>query len=257
MNLLISKLTNLVSNTSNAVLLVASTTMLVSFFNWGLGLIFGAILARKVAEAAQLRNFRINYPLVGASGYVGLMIWHGGISGSAPLKVAESGHLASLMVGVGDTSIANRLPDLIPYSETIFSGFNLLLFGILFDSNSFISLSVRQEGSRQHPRIYQFIKVLSVEGKNLRGVERLDHSKIFGISIRDFDLNCILLSVFWCYNKFRNHSQSVELFYAGLGFITSRKLFELFKGLGGSYQGSKWYFNPVSIVFWYYGNYAG
>ena len=107
MNLLITKLTNLVSNTSNAVLLVAGTTMMVSFFNWGLGLIFGAILARKVAEAAQLRQFKINYPLVGASGYVGLMIWHGGISGSAPLKVAESGHLASLMVGINSNSVPN------------------------------------------------------------------------------------------------------------------------------------------------------
>ena len=130
MNSLISKLTNLVSNTSNAVLLVASTTMLVSFFNWGLGLIFGAILARKVAEAAQLRNFEINYPLVGASGYVGLMIWHGGISGSAPLKVAESGHLESLMIGM-NTNLSSQLPDLIPFSETVLSGFNLLFFGIL------------------------------------------------------------------------------------------------------------------------------
>ncbi|MFT4847919.1 MAG: short-chain fatty acids transporter, partial [Sediminicola sp.] len=37
MNSLIFRLTNLVSNTSNAVLLVAGTTMIVSFFNWGLG----------------------------------------------------------------------------------------------------------------------------------------------------------------------------------------------------------------------------
>ena len=80
-NKLILRLTNLVNSTSSAVLLVSSATMLVSFFNWGLGLIFGAIMARKVAEASQVRNFKINYPLVGAAGYVGLMIWHGGMSG--------------------------------------------------------------------------------------------------------------------------------------------------------------------------------
>ena len=131
MNRLIMRLTNLVSNTSNAVLLVSSTTMMVSFFNWGLGLIFGAILARKVAEAAQTRNFEINYPLVGASGYVGLMIWHGGMSGSAPLKVAESGHLQSLMSGISSAEIKAQLPELISFTETVFSSFNLILFGIL------------------------------------------------------------------------------------------------------------------------------
>ena len=59
-NRLIQRLTNLVNNTSSAVLLVSLTTMLVSFFNWGLGLIFGAIMARKVGEASQQRNFSIN-----------------------------------------------------------------------------------------------------------------------------------------------------------------------------------------------------
>ena len=86
MSSLISKITKSVTNTKNAVMLVSFTTMLVAFFNWGLGLIFGAILARKVGEHAQKNNIKINYPLVGASGYVGLMIWHGGMSGSAPLK---------------------------------------------------------------------------------------------------------------------------------------------------------------------------
>ncbi|MBT8256759.1 MAG: TIGR00366 family protein, partial [Bacteroidia bacterium] len=131
MNKLIQGLTNYVTNTRNAVILVSTTTMLVSFFNWGLGLIFGAILARKVAEAAQTRGFQINYPLVGAAGYVGLMIWHGGISGSAPSKVSERGHLTSFMEQISDPELQAQIPDLIPYSETIFSGFNLLLFGIL------------------------------------------------------------------------------------------------------------------------------
>ena len=130
MNRLITSLTNHINNTSQAVVLVSVTTMMVAFFNWGLGLIFGAILARKVAEASQQRGFAINYPMVGAAGYGGMMIWHGGISGSAPAKVAESGHLAGFMQGVGQQEAA-LLPDLIPYSQTVFSGSNLLLFGLL------------------------------------------------------------------------------------------------------------------------------
>ena len=180
MNTLIEKLTNLVSNTSNAVLLVSATTLIVSFFNWGLGLIFGAILARKVAEASQLRNFNINYPMVGASGYVRLMIWHGGISGSAPLKVSESGHLASLMEGISDSSIQNQLPDFIPFSETIFSSFNLILFGILL---LIIPLFLYWLGKQASITKISLPIYKGIESKKniLKGAERIDHSKIIGM----------------------------------------------------------------------------
>lgn len=181
MNVLITKLTNLVNNTSNAVLLVCITTMLVSFFNWGLGLIFGAIMARKVAEASQLRNFNINYPLVGASGYVGLMIWHGGISGSAPLKVAESGHLASLMTGVTSTNIKAQIPDLIPFSETIFSGFNLILFLILLIILPLVLYFIGKNAIPT-PTNLPIYKGNKENNTNTIGVERLDQSKIVGIS---------------------------------------------------------------------------
>ncbi len=194
MNFLIEKLTNLVSNTSNAVLLVSLATMLVSFFNWGLGLIFGAIMARKVAEASQLRNFKINYPLVGASGYVGLMIWHGGMSGSAPLKVAESGHLASLMTGISDSNIQSKLPDLISFNETIFSSFNLIIFGVLLVIIPWFlySLGKRVPITRTNLPIY---KGVITKNTNLRGAERLDHSKIFGIGFGII----VLLAFFYQY----------------------------------------------------------
>ena len=128
---LMERLTNLVRNNSGAVILVSSSTLLVAFFNWGLGLIFGAIMARKVAEAAHNRGFKINYPLIGASGYSGLMVWHGGISGSAPLKIAENGHIAGLFPGSTSKELLAQLPDHIPTSMTIFSAWNLAIFGIL------------------------------------------------------------------------------------------------------------------------------
>ena len=78
-----------------------------------MGLIFGAILARKVGEHAQQNNIPLNYPLVGAAGYVGLMVWHGGISGSAPIKVAESNHILDFMQGVSSTEILNQIPESI------------------------------------------------------------------------------------------------------------------------------------------------
>lgn len=194
MNYLIGKLTNLVSNTSNAVLLVSVCTMLVSFFNWGLGLIFGAIMARKVAEASQLRGFKINYPLVGASGYVGLMIWHGGISGSAPLKVSESGHLASLMSGISDVQVSSQIPDLIPFSETVLSTFNLIIFGVIL---IIVPLFLYRLGKKAPTKATNLpiYKGLETSEEKIEGAERIDHTKFIGITFGGI----VLIAFFYQY----------------------------------------------------------
>lgn len=186
MEWLILGITKLVKNTSNAAVLVALPTMLVSFFNWGLGLIFGAILARKVGEYAQANNIPINYPLIGASGYVGLMVWHGGISGSAPIKVSEAGHLKNLLEGISNVELLGQLPETISTSLTVFSYWNLVLFAIVALS---IAITVYYLGKRVSPssvnlKEYRF---KSVEKENLEGAEKLDYSKIaatcFGVLI--------------------------------------------------------------------------
>ena len=97
---IINKTTSFCSNTANAAAIITFTTIIVSLFNWGLGLIFGAIFARKVGEHATKNNIKLNYPLIGAAGYSGLMVWHGGISGSAPIKIAEQGHFLEEKMGV-------------------------------------------------------------------------------------------------------------------------------------------------------------
>jgi short-chain fatty acids transporter len=183
---LIGSLTQVVHSTSSAALLVSSTTLTVAFFNWGLALIFGAIMARKVAEAAQRRNFPINYPLVGASGYIGLMVWHGGMSGSAPLKVAESGHLSQLMTGM----TATKLPSFIPFSDTVFSSSNLILYAILL---VLLPLGLFLLGKRVPTTsialpMYRFPER---NGKNATGAERLEYSKFLA-----FGFGALLLVAF-------------------------------------------------------------
>ncbi|OQX72182.1 MAG: hypothetical protein B6D61_14815 [Bacteroidetes bacterium 4484_249] len=110
------------TSTGRAALLVTFFTLVVSFFNWGLGLIFGAIFARKVGEFAKQKNLKLNYPLIVAAGYSGLMVWHGGISGSAPLKVAEKGHFLSL--------VGKDIPP-VDFSKTIFSEMNIVISIVL------------------------------------------------------------------------------------------------------------------------------
>lgn len=110
---------------AKAAYLVCLTTLLVAFFNWGLGLIFGAIIARKTGERFAARKQPLNYPLIGAAGYSGLMVWHGGLSGSAPLKAVEDGHLRSLMSGIWPQDRLAEMPDLVPFTETVFSTMNI------------------------------------------------------------------------------------------------------------------------------------
>lgn len=179
-NSIILAITKSVTNTTNAVILVSVTTMLVAFFNWGLGLIFGAILARKVGEHAQEHQIPINYPLVGAAGYVGLMVWHGGISGSAPSKIAEQGHLHEMMNGVLNVDLFGQLPEVITSSSTIFSWWNLLLFGILLVviPLTLSILSKRAKPTKLNLPKYKFnIKKEAA----IEGAEKLDYSPWFAI----------------------------------------------------------------------------
>lgn len=191
---LTSQLTKIVSGNKSAVVVVSISTMLVAFFNWGLGLIFGAIMARKVAEAAQERNFEINYPLVGAAGYVGLMVWHGGMSGSAPLKAAETGHLASLFQSSKNMDWLAQLPANIPASSTIFSSWNLILFGILL---TLIPLVLFFLAKQTKTTRISFNSEKEPPHKLIaKGAERLDNSKVLSLLFASLLLAAFLAS-YW------------------------------------------------------------
>ncbi|OQB68729.1 MAG: Short-chain fatty acids transporter [Bacteroidetes bacterium ADurb.Bin139] len=93
--------------------------VLILLLGYMLALVFGAILVKKIAEQAARTGSAINYPLLGASAYVCMMVWHGGLSGSAPLSVASQGHFLVDTTGI------------IPLTLTIFSPMNLVSWGAL------------------------------------------------------------------------------------------------------------------------------
>lgn len=125
-NKLIHQLLKPCNTTAKAAFFITSSTILVAYFNWGLALIYGAIFARKIGEYASEKKFNLNYPLIGACGYIGLMVWHGGFSGSAPLKVNESGHIKNLAQGLFSEEIIAQLPVRIGLQETLFSFQNII-----------------------------------------------------------------------------------------------------------------------------------
>lgn len=167
------------NNTSKAAALVTLLTVLVSLFNWGLGLIFGAIFARKVAEHATRLKINLNYPLIGAAGYSGLMVWHGGLSGSSLAKVAEPGHLKTMMSGIISETQIVLLPENISYWETVGSGMNLFVITLLI---IVLPAAMYWMGNRtQSSPINISDKIVEENITDIEGAEKLDHSLFFSI----------------------------------------------------------------------------
>ena len=84
-------------------------------FNWGVVLVAGALFAREVAIAMDEKGVSVHYPLLVACGYAGLLPWHQGLSGAAPLLVATPGHFLEDTMGV------------IPISQTLFAPYNIII----------------------------------------------------------------------------------------------------------------------------------
>jgi|3_EtaG_2_1085321.scaffolds.fasta_scaffold31529_1 short-chain fatty acids transporter len=116
---IIHNIASIPKNTAQAGFLISFFTIIMSFLNWGLCLVFGAILSRRIGENFTSQNKAFNYGILGAAGYSGMMVWHGGLSGSAPLKVAEMNHFLVDKMGV------------ISISETLFSTMNIVISFVL------------------------------------------------------------------------------------------------------------------------------
>ncbi|MGB2137597.1 MAG: short-chain fatty acid transporter [Flavobacteriales bacterium] len=223
----IDKVTLFCSNTAQAAAWVTLLTLLVSFFNWGLGLVFGAIFARKVGEHATKNNIPLNYPLIGAAGYSGLMVWHGGISGSAPIKIAEKGHFLEEKMGV------------ISQSETIFSSMNISISLVLL---IVLPCLMYMLGKKSESKIIKLNSApIEEEKEEIQGAERLDHSNIlayvFGGMIILYCLYKALilpqqLSLSFITPNF------INLFLLGLGILLHKNFNHFLKGVNQAIGGA-------------------
>jgi short-chain fatty acids transporter len=97
MRRLLDRLAEFARSPASAIAIVALGAMLLALLNWGLGLVGGALLAREVGQRARLRGVAVHYPLLAAAGYSGMLVWHGGFSGSAPLKVTLEKDLQEIL----------------------------------------------------------------------------------------------------------------------------------------------------------------
>jgi short-chain fatty acids transporter len=121
---LLSRVGDIPRSGPSAAAIVAVAAMLLGILNWGLGLIGGAVLAREAGRSLARRGIPSHYPLLAAAGYTGLLVWHGGLSGSAPLSMTTtSGAEKVLPVELASDAIVT------PLGQTIFSLENLIVTG--------------------------------------------------------------------------------------------------------------------------------
>lgn len=169
-NRLITFLTRYCRNTAGAAWMVSFITIALSFFNWGLCLVFGAIFARKIGEQAQKEGIQINYPLVGAAAYSGMMCWHGGLSGSAPLTVSGYEHF-----------LVDRLGS-IGIEQTLLSPMNLTAVVVLLLIIPAFFYFLGKKGTDKSVTI-AFPPPSELPQDKVSGAERLDHSKWLAVGL--------------------------------------------------------------------------
>ena len=120
-----------VKNETQGILILSFFSLIFCWLNWGFGLIVSGIMAIKLAQKLG----RVSFGLFIATAYTGFLVWHAGLSGSIPLKIAG-----------GDEILTRVFPDLkIPLSETIFSSWNLLAVGILLLTLPILALMMKTD----------------------------------------------------------------------------------------------------------------
>ena len=132
----IAWLSSLPKTPVSAIALVTSVSALACWLNWGFGLIVGVIFAKDIARRLQ----GVDYRLLIASAYSGFVVWHAGLSGSVPLKLATPGpDLAAATSGA--------IVDPLPISDTIFHPYNLVMVLLVIVAITVVNAMMHPKGS--------------------------------------------------------------------------------------------------------------
>jgi short-chain fatty acids transporter len=106
-----------------AVLLAALFSLATAYLNWALCLVACALFVPFVCR----RNPNADVRVLVAASYLGMgTVWHGGLSGSAPLILATPGN--PLLAPASGPPVVDRL---YPVTQTLFEPFNLVYLGVI------------------------------------------------------------------------------------------------------------------------------
>jgi len=163
------KLAKAPKNNMSATLMVTIVSSIACFINWGFGLIVSALFALEVARQVK----KVNFALLIAASYSGFLVWHGGLSGSIPLKLTAPSLEMKNILSINSISISN----------TIFTSYNLILIlGTIFVvclTNYFFS---KDESKILGTFNYEREK-MTVESPSGTFASKLEHSKLLNLCI--------------------------------------------------------------------------
>jgi short-chain fatty acids transporter len=202
------RIATLANSPSKAIAITSIVATSASWFNWGFGLVVGALIAREIAK----RNNNVSFPLLVSAAYAGFIVWHAGLSGSIPLKIAspQGDALGALLNNVA-----------IPVSDTIFSTPILLIVALLVISMPvlFIMMSPKPGTQTNHlPPIENEVKV-SIPKHNLTPAQKLEHSPVLTLLLA-------VIALFYVVNHFISGGtlglNIINLILLSLGLILQR-----------------------------------
>ena len=126
-----------------AVVLLGVYSIVIAYFNWAASVVASALFVPFIAR----RNPKSDVRLMIAAAYLGIgTVWHGGLSGSAPLLMATPGN--PFLEPASGEPLIDRL---LPVTETIFLPFNLVYLLIASVVSVFMVWILHP---RQNPRTF-------------------------------------------------------------------------------------------------------
>ena len=162
---ILKKVAGLTHDNKSAILVTTFIATICCWINWGFGLVAGALLAKEVARRVPT----VDYRLLIASAYSGMVIWHAGISGSIPLTISS------------ETTIAD-ITFTVPITDTIFHPMNLLMVVVILIFMPFVNYSMHPD---QAHAVTVDPALLKEEADKTYSVktpaEHIEHSKILWI----------------------------------------------------------------------------
>ena len=169
-----------------AIALVTFVSAVACWLNWGFGLIVGVIFAKDIAR----RMAGVDYRLLIASAYSGFVVWHAGLSGSVPLKLATPGpDLAAATNGA--------IVSPIPISQTILHPFNIAMVVLVIIAITVVNSLMHPKGSAVvtvNPEL--LVEEPSVErGKAETPAERLENSRLLSFLIAALGVAYLIINL--------------------------------------------------------------
>ena len=153
------------------VLFIGFVSMGLYYLNWGLGLVAGGLLAR---EAAKLHP-DVDFRLMVAGAYSGVIIVHGGLSASVPLLINTKGHFLEKDMG------------LVPLSQTIFAPqalFITLTLAIVIPFVLLLMIPKKEDTVLADPALFEEEQVAVIAGPVEKQLaDRIESSKILNYTL--------------------------------------------------------------------------